>query len=176
MKTHPKCRMCNFSICADQKYTGLCGDCEKLERKQMSQQLKRYSKPPHANTTECPFIDRGIDPNPKFNKKRVFRFDNGYEYVYYEHDDGFGKIYPAQFCQLVGRKRDVFQCVNIVERETCYAYMSCKIEFLRYLSLEGISEDMFCDLWLYEWKKAGGIFTNPREIEKFKVRFRHSDV
>jgi hypothetical protein len=67
----------------------------------------------------CPFIKTDSVPNPDFNKPERFLFDDGSDYLYYLHSDGFGVEYPAQFCQRIGRKRDVFQCANVGEWSTC---------------------------------------------------------
>ena len=62
---------------------------------------------------ECPFVDRSFTPHPEFNKAIDYKDLGGsVNYVFYDHDDGFGKITRVQFCQLIGRKRDVFQCMN----------------------------------------------------------------
>lgn len=71
---------------------------------------------------ECPFIDKTIVPN--FNNKPVNYKDLGgpVDYVFYDHDDGFGNISRVQFCQKLGRKKDVFECLNENEWRQCQAY------------------------------------------------------
>lgn len=70
---------------------------------------------------ECPFINRSFTPSPeKFNKAINYKDLGGPEdYIFYDHDDGFGKVTRVQFCQLIGRKRDVFQCYNESEWRAC---------------------------------------------------------
>jgi hypothetical protein len=70
---------------------------------------------------ECPYIDKTIVVS-RFN---VPIDHEGYRY--YRHDDGFGVISLVQFCKLIGRKRDVFECLNEGEWHHCYAYKS-KVE------------------------------------------------
>jgi hypothetical protein len=55
---------------------------------------------------ECPNINRDITTSD-FN---VLVDHDGY--VFYRHDDGFGKVTNVQFCKLIGRKRDPFECLN----------------------------------------------------------------
>lgn len=72
---------------------------------------------------ECPFIDRSFTPDPRFNKAINFRDMGGQEnYVFYDHDDGFGSIMRVQFCKLCGLKRNVFQCLNEIEWKACFYY------------------------------------------------------
>ena len=72
---------------------------------------------------ECPFINRAINPNPQFNERVDYIAPDGSEhYVFYRHSDSFGKTYPVQFCQHIGRKRDVFQCLNENEWGACFTY------------------------------------------------------
>jgi len=74
---------------------------------------------------ECPFVDRSFTPSPKeFNKPVPFDCDNGYRYIFYDHDDGFGVHSNVQFCKLIGRKRDVFECLNENEWKNCGHYRS----------------------------------------------------
>ena len=73
---------------------------------------------------ECPYINRSLTPD-RFNVSINYRDLGGTEdYVFYDHDDGFGKITRVQFCKLIGRKRDVFQCLNESEWRNCsYFFM-----------------------------------------------------
>lgn len=71
---------------------------------------------------ECPLINRSFTPNPKFNIPINYRDLGGVDYVFYDHDDGFGKIARVQFCLIIGRKRDVFQCLNKSEYKNCFHY------------------------------------------------------
>jgi len=73
---------------------------------------------------ECPQIDRSFTPTPVvFNKPLNYKdFGGNEDYVFYDHDDGFGKITRVQFCQHVGRVRDVFRCLNESEWKQCPYY------------------------------------------------------
>ena len=72
---------------------------------------------------ECPFIDRSFTPDPRFNKAINYRDLGGNEdYIFYDHDDGMGKVTRCQFCKLCSRKRNVFQCLNEVEWRACFYY------------------------------------------------------
>ena len=73
--------------------------------------------------SECPCIDRDIVPGI-LNKPLNYRdgFGGNMDYVFYAHDDGFGEISRVQFCKHIGRKRDVFECLNENEWKYCYAY------------------------------------------------------
>jgi len=71
---------------------------------------------------ECPHISKDIVPD-KFNKPIHYKDLSGtVDYVYYEHNDGFGLISRVQFCNRMGRKKDVFECLNENEWKNCYAY------------------------------------------------------
>jgi hypothetical protein len=74
---------------------------------------------------ECPCIDRSFTPDPEFNEPVTYRrLDGSEEYVFYKHDDGTGKITRVQFCRFIGRKRDVFECLNEGEWKRCPYYRS----------------------------------------------------
>jgi hypothetical protein len=76
---------------------------------------------------ECSYIDRDQTPNPAFNKPVDYvRSDNGFVYRYYRHDDGQGDTYNCQFCKLIGRKRDVFECLNPSEWKACWYYRNAE--------------------------------------------------
>ncbi len=76
---------------------------------------------------ECPFVKRSCTPNRQFNVAINYQDLGGAEdYVFYDHDDGFGKITRVQFCKLIGRKRDVFQCLNEQEWQVCPHYQIYK--------------------------------------------------
>ena len=73
---------------------------------------------------ECPYIERNLLPNPRFNVPINYRDLGGLEdYVFYDHDDGFGRITRVQFCKLCGRKRDVFECLNENEWRNCSYFL-----------------------------------------------------
>ena len=75
---------------------------------------------------ECPLIKRDTVPDPRFNEPKDYcRADGeGGNYRYYIHFDGFDQYYPCQFCQLIGRKRDIFECFNEKEWKRCPHYRS----------------------------------------------------
>ena len=73
---------------------------------------------------ECPFVDRTFTPDPEFNEPKDYATVEGNLYRYYIHHDGFGKEYPCQFCKLIGRKRDIFECLNESEWKRCFHYSS----------------------------------------------------
>ena len=71
---------------------------------------------------ECPFIDKNIVAN-EFNIPINYKDLGGsVDYIFYDHDDGFGKISRVQFCKKIGRKKDVFECLNENEWKVCRAY------------------------------------------------------
>ena len=72
---------------------------------------------------ECPFIARDFIPDPKFNSPINYKDLGGEsDYIFYDHNDGFGTTTRVQFCSLVGRKKDVFQCYNESEWKACIIY------------------------------------------------------
>ena len=71
---------------------------------------------------ECPYIDRDIQPNPVFNRPDEFVCDSGFVYKYFYHFDGVDQYYNCQFCTIIGRKRDVFECLNEGEWHACPHY------------------------------------------------------
>ena len=74
---------------------------------------------------ECPYVDRSFTPDPKFNTPISYKaLGSSAEYIFYDHEDGFGKITRVQFCQLIGRKRDVFECLNENEWKQCPYFKS----------------------------------------------------
>ena len=74
---------------------------------------------------ECPFIARDFVPDPQFNVPVNYKDLGGEsDYIFYDHSDGFGTITRVQFCSLVGRKKDVFQCYNESEWRACIIYCS----------------------------------------------------
>ena len=74
---------------------------------------------------ECPRIDRNFTPDPSFNRAWNYKTDFGgrEDYVFYDHYDGQGGVVRVQYCQLIGRKRDVFQCMNESEWRQCPYYL-----------------------------------------------------
>jgi hypothetical protein len=71
---------------------------------------------------ECPCVDRSFTPNEEFNTPIEYKNPDGSKYVFYSHYDGFGTYYNCQFCKLIGRKRDVFECLNENEWKECSYY------------------------------------------------------
>lgn len=73
---------------------------------------------------ECPYIDRSFEPDPEFNDKTEFKCQDGYVYIYYIHWSRPDHKYdgPVQFCMHVGRKKDVFECLNENEWKRCPHY------------------------------------------------------
>ncbi len=73
---------------------------------------------------ECPQIDRSFTPIPvSLNKPLNYKDFGGKEdYVFYDHDDGFGKVTRVQFCQRAGRVRNIFRCLNESEWKHCPYY------------------------------------------------------
>ena len=73
---------------------------------------------------KCPFITNPENIERNFNKAINYKSSSGEDYIFFDHDDGFGKITRVQFCNLLGRKKDVFECFNESEWKECYAYKS----------------------------------------------------
>ena len=75
---------------------------------------------------ECPNIDKGIIED-KFNKKINYKDFGGSDYVFYDHIDPYGEVTRVQFCKKIGRKKDVFKCLNENEWKSCpyYKVMPC---------------------------------------------------
>ena len=72
---------------------------------------------------KCPFIKTGMVPDPKFNKPINYKNQGGNEdYIYYQHTDPYGDVSLVQFCKLIGRKKDIFQCFNENEWRNCPHY------------------------------------------------------
>lgn len=76
---------------------------------------------------ECPLIDKSISSS-KFNRPVNYKDLGGpVSYIFYDHNDGFGNVSRVQYCQQIGRKKDVFECLNENEWKKCRAY---KLEIL----------------------------------------------
>jgi len=72
--------------------------------------------------TQCPNIvpmDE-IDTRPQHNKPTTYECEDGTEYVFYDHTDPDGRVTRVQFCKRMGRKRDVFECLNEDEWSCCH--------------------------------------------------------
>lgn len=72
---------------------------------------------------QCPFVTDPKKIERNFNKAINYKDLGGKEdYIFFDHDDGVGNISRVQFCNLIGRKRNVFECLNEEEWKNCYAY------------------------------------------------------
>ena len=73
---------------------------------------------------ECPYINHR-SPDIKFNIPITYEYGEGGQktYVFYDHIDPEGQHSNVQFCLLCGRKRDVFECLNINEWTACSYYL-----------------------------------------------------
>ena len=61
---------------------------------------------------ECPNIDKQILED-MFNIRRNYKdFGGPLDYIFYDHLDAYGNTTRVQFCKKIGRKKDVFQCLN----------------------------------------------------------------
>ncbi len=70
---------------------------------------------------ECPNIDKS--PKGSSNIAMNYRDWGGpVDYIFYNHKDPIGEITRVQFCKKIGRKRDVFQCLNENEWRQCRHY------------------------------------------------------
>lgn len=71
---------------------------------------------------ECPNIDRefkGDNFNIPINYKEL---GGNCDYIFYDHIDPLRRVTRVQFCKKIGRKKDVFECLNENEWRNCYAY------------------------------------------------------
>jgi hypothetical protein len=73
---------------------------------------------------KCPFVLPESEISKEGNTRVNYADFGGSDYIFYDHDDGFGNITRVQFCQLIGRKRDVFECLNESEWHACRTYQS----------------------------------------------------
>jgi len=89
-----------------------------------------------STTTQCPFIvppEQIIKDN---NIPQEFLCGDGTTYIFFFHyppvigdeDASYNRPYNVQFCSLIGRKRDVFQCLNENEWRNCPYYQSHSAE------------------------------------------------
>ena len=70
---------------------------------------------------ECPNIDNTI-PESEINKPINYKEFGGSDYIFYDHTDPDGVISRVQFCKRIGRKKDVFECLNESEWKNCSVY------------------------------------------------------
>jgi hypothetical protein len=73
---------------------------------------------------QCPFVLSEDQISEEGNKRINYKDSGGTDYIFYDHEDGFGKITRVQFCQLMGRKKDVFECFNESEWHVCRSYQN----------------------------------------------------
>jgi len=74
---------------------------------------------------KCPYVTNPELIDRTFNEEINYKDLGGKEdYVFFDHDDGGGNITRVQFCDLIGRKKDVFECFNENEWKNCFAYKS----------------------------------------------------
>lgn len=69
--------------------------------------------------TECPFIDRSIEWDDAHLEAVDHPLGDGSVYRLYRLYPGQAAETNCQFCQHVGRKYDVFQCLNAWEWVRC---------------------------------------------------------
>ena len=71
---------------------------------------------------ECPNIEKEkIDK--RFNLPINYRDLGGVvDYIFYDHIDPDGRTTKVQFCKKIGRKKDVFECLNEDEWKYCPHY------------------------------------------------------
>ena len=125
--------------------------------------------------SQCPFIAK-ITPAP-FNEPVVYRLADGGTYTFYRHDDGLGKISNVQFCERIGRKRDVFECLNENEWRNCYAYRSAMQSGPTPLATPNLQEtfrdpnntaNCLCEFDKYERCLENMLAENPKRIKMRK--------
>ena len=71
---------------------------------------------------ECPFVDRSFTPDANNNNPVDYDTSGGDIYRFYKHHFLDDRPYNCQFCMLIGRKRDVFECLNENEWKACSHY------------------------------------------------------
>lgn len=64
----------------------------------------------------CPNIDTEIEET-SYMKPAYYE-----GYRYWKRMNMDGEIETVQFCKKIGRKKDVFECLNECEYKACYAY------------------------------------------------------
>jgi hypothetical protein len=75
-----------------------------------------------VGSKRCPFIDDTIVED-EFNRRIEYPHSGGV-YVFWDHVAPTGEVSRVQFCRLIGRKRDVFECFNESEWSACPYYRS----------------------------------------------------
>ena len=74
---------------------------------------------------KCPFVTNPELIDRTFNKEINYKDLGGKEdYIFFDHDDPDGNVTRVQFCELIGRKTDIFECLNEKEWKNCNVYKS----------------------------------------------------
>ena len=70
---------------------------------------------------ECPFINRNesLNPGDEYTQVNYSDSDGTVDYIYYACRNGNAPPILVQFCDLIGRKQDVFECLNENEWRRC---------------------------------------------------------
>jgi hypothetical protein len=78
---------------------------------------------------QCPYVvdKKELIIDGVHNVAKEFECGDGTIYTFYYHWDGFDQYYNCQFCKLIGRKKDVFECLNESEWHECSYYKSNKV-------------------------------------------------
>jgi len=71
---------------------------------------------------ECPLINKTIKPSKNNVPINYKDLGGDTDYIFWKHNDGFGTTSLVQFCTRLGRKKDVFECLNEDEWKQCRAY------------------------------------------------------
>ena len=72
---------------------------------------------------QCPNITNPSEIAENFNKPINYKDLGGkQDYIFFEHTAPDGKVSNVQMCDLVGRKTDVFECLNENEWKACIHY------------------------------------------------------
>ena len=67
---------------------------------------------------QCPYITNPNKIDRTFNELVKYK-----EYIYFKHTTLDGEITNVQFCELCGRKKDIFECFNENEWKDCAYYL-----------------------------------------------------
>jgi|GEM_PF-2666973 len=96
----------------------------------MSIAKRMLGKSMASTTTQCPFIVPPEQIIKDSNIPQEFPCDDGTTYIFFLHcppiigdpETKHNHPYNVQFCKLIGRKRDVFECLNESEWCNCSAF------------------------------------------------------